>query len=411
MSGTAEGIRVVIISQLDVAPKPYRINKKSRLLVGDPNWISPSQRRVVKRGRRCAVAESGFMVIADITGYTAYLNDSELEHARQSLAAILEVIVSSTEAPLVVSGVVGDAVLSYGVDGEILNTQTMVDELENIYLAYRRALEQMVLNTTCSCTACANLGTLDLKFITHHGEFSIQHVAGTDEIIGPDVNKLFRLAKNDIKEELGLTAYLAFTTDALKELGMEEFSSKLHDVDQAVDDFGVVRLGVLDMHPVWEQRRYESPVTMADGETMLTFTRDIDAPLGVLWDHLTDPSKRSRLFQSEPGGVAQGEDGKMGVGGTYICAHGKYRIPHRIVEWIPLVQYTFESENPHFRHLWQMRLTDLGERTRLDVSVGNLEPMAPMKALMKPAYKRYLRRETTKGLDEFVAAVEAAGAA
>lgn len=346
-------------------------------------------------------------MIADITGFTAYLNDSELEHAQASLASILEVIAGSTEAPLVVSSLVGDAVVSYGLDTSILNRQTLVDELENIYLVYRRALEQMVLNTTCDCNACVNLGTLDLKIIVHHGEFSIQRIGGGEEIIGAQVNKVFRLVKNDIRQRLGFAAYIAFSSDALAALDLAEFSKGLAWIDQTVDDFDTVRLGVLDMHPIWEERKYENPLTMSDSDVILTFTRDIEAPVGIVWDHLTDPATRSRLFLSYPGGVDMGTDGKMGVGGTYICAHGKYRVPHRIIEWIPLTQYTFESENPHFRHIWQVRLTNLGHGTRLDIAVGKLDAMAPIKNLLKPAYRRYTRKATLQGLDEFATSVEA----
>ncbi len=96
----------------------------------------------------------------------------------------------------------------------------------------------------------------------------------------------------------------------------------------------------------------------------------------------------------------------MGEGGAYVCAHGKYRIPHRIVEWIPLTQYTFESENPHFRNLWQFRLTDLGETTRLDVRVGETRARAIKRLVLGPPWKRYTRKTTIKGLDEFIADVE-----
>ena len=348
----------------------------------------------------------GFLVMADITGYTMFLNESELEHAQDSLAAIMDVIVGSTEAPLVLYRLVGDAVVSYALDEQILNRQTLIDELENIYVVYRRALEQMVLNTTCACNACANLSTLDLKFIVHHGEFGIKKMAGNDELIGPNVNVLFRLAKNTIKEELGFSAYIAYTDSAVDALGLPDFAASLRSLVEDVEDFGTTRIYVADMHPVWERRRHEEIFAIPDGDVMLSFTRDIRASAGLVWDHLTDPAKRSRLFLSEPGGIAYAEDGTMGAGGTYVCAHGKYRVPHRIVDWIPMTQYTFESENDHFRNLWQFRLTVLGEVTRLDVTVGRTHATPLKRIALGIPWKRYTRKTTTKGLSEFVADVE-----
>lgn len=338
----------------------------------------------------------GFIVMADITGYTMFLNESELDHATESLASVLDVIIDSTASPLVLYRVVGDAVVSYALDDQILNPQTLVDQLENIYVNYRRALEQMVINTTCTCNACANLSGLDLKFIVHHGEFSIKEMAGNAEILGPQVNLVFRLAKNSIKELLGLGAYIAYTREAIDSLDLPEFAMTLVPLEEDVDDFGKVWIHVADMQSVWERRRHEAPFTIPDGDVMLSFTRDIHAPLGIIWDHLTDPKTRSRLFQSEPDVTTSGKDGKMGEGGAYVCSHGKFRVPHRIVDWIPLAQYTFESENPHFRNIWQFRLTDLGPVTRLDVKVGKSRSTPLKRVVVGPAWKRYTKRPPSR---------------
>ena len=197
------------------------------------------------------MSESGFIVMADITGYTVYLNESELDHAQESVVAILDVIVGSTDAPLTLSRVVGDAVVSYVFDGNILNKQTLIEEIESIYVVFRRALEQMVLNTTCTCNACANLSALDLKFIVHHGDFAIREMAGNHELIGPDVNLVFRLAKNRIRETLGFSAYIAYTSHAAEALELPEFLATLTPLVAATDEFGSVQLHVADMHPVW----------------------------------------------------------------------------------------------------------------------------------------------------------------
>ena len=357
--------------------------------------------------REATMASTGYIVMADITGYTMFLNHSELEHAKESLAAILEVIVDGTTAPLVVSRLVGDAVVSYAYDGQLHNSQTLVEEIEDIYVVYRRALEQMVLNTTCTCNACANLSSLDLKFIVHHGEFSIQEMAGHEELIGPEVNVVFRLAKNSVREQLDVAAYILYTEAATSALDLEEFTAHLTTMTESVDDFGDMTIYVADMHPVWDKRKNESLVDISGDDVWLTFERDIDAPVGVVWDHLTDPAHRARIFGSVPGGEDKGDDGRMSEGGAYVCAHGKYLVPHRIVEWIPLKQYTFDSHGPIFKNLWQMQITDLGGATRLDITVGRSRASWGKRKLLGLGWKRYTIKATEEGLDEFVSAVEA----
>ena len=233
-------------------------------------------------------------------------------------------------------------------------------------------------------------------------------MAGNDELIGREVNVVFRLAKNSIKERLGLDAYIAYTQDAIGALGLTEFTATLESLTEEVDDFGTIGVHVADMHNVWERRRYEAPLVIPDGDVMVSFTRDIHAPLGIVWDYLTDPKKRSRIFLSEPGGTFTSDDGKMGEGGGYVCAHGRRRIPHRIVDWIPLAQYTFESENPHFANLWQFRLTELGEVTRLEVIVGKSRSTSFKRIVMGAGWHRYIKRNGDKGLDEFVEDLERA---
>ena len=73
--------------------------------------------------------------------------------------------------------------------------ETLVEIIEDTYVAFRRAMEFMVLNTTCQCNACANINTLDLKFFVHHGSYAIQKLGAHEELIGEDVNTAFRLMK------------------------------------------------------------------------------------------------------------------------------------------------------------------------------------------------------------------------
>jgi len=103
------------------------------------------------------MAHSGYLVIADITGYTAYLSDSELEHAKDSLNSLLKLLIEYTKRPLLISRLEGDAVISYALDDNVSQGQTLVELVENTYVAFRKARELMIVNTTCECRACANI--------------------------------------------------------------------------------------------------------------------------------------------------------------------------------------------------------------------------------------------------------------
>ena len=78
------------------------------------------------------MSQQGYMVISDITGYTAYLSQSELEHAQDSLSCLLNLLIEHTEEPLVVSRLEGDAVISYSLKGSFIQGQTLVEIIEGI---------------------------------------------------------------------------------------------------------------------------------------------------------------------------------------------------------------------------------------------------------------------------------------
>ncbi|MGH3651231.1 MAG: DUF2652 domain-containing protein [Acidimicrobiia bacterium] len=181
----------------------------------------------------------GYLLIADITGYTVYLEESELDHAKGSLTDLLELLIDHTNPPLVVSGLEGDAVFSYGLGEGFVNSQTFLESIEDTYVAFRRAIELMVLNNTCRCNACANVSSLDLKFFIHYGTFALQDVGDHHELMGSDVNLIHRLLKNSVTAETGIRAYILCTDAAESALGMEGASSaSLLPHVETVPDFG-----------------------------------------------------------------------------------------------------------------------------------------------------------------------------
>jgi len=164
----------------------------------------------------------GYLLIADITGYTRYLSESELEHAQDTLTALLELLVEHTRPPLVISRLAGDAVISYGLRESFFQGQTLIEKIEDTYVAFRKTIERLVLNNTCRCNACANISNLDLKFFIHYGSFGIQRISDHDELVGSDTNLLHRLLKNSVTEKTGVRAYALFTEAAIQQLGVED---------------------------------------------------------------------------------------------------------------------------------------------------------------------------------------------
>lgn len=289
--------------------------------------------------------QNGFLVIADISGYSTYVNQTELDHAQDSLSALLELLLKHTRSPLVVSKLEGDAVLSYAPQGSFLQGQTLVEMLEATYAAFRKSLELMVINTTCPCAACRDLPGLDLKFFIHCGTFTLQKVGPYTELLGNDVNLLHRLLKNSIGEKLGLRAYTALTESAVGLLGLDEHCASLPRHTETYD-IGPVTVCVKDMHAVWERWKDKLRLGAFPENALGAFTHDYPIPQALMWDYITRPQTRGLILKSDRMDTDGFTNGLIDEGTTYYCHHKDGVSIQTIIDWEPVEQYTTQEPLP-----------------------------------------------------------------
>lgn len=169
----------------------------------------------------------GTFLLADISGYTAFLNAVAGAHAADMLAgtfvpeayplltSLLDGIVERIVPPFVLSKFEGDAVFAFAADDELdLRGRSVVACLTACYEAYRARLGSARDLMTCTCGACSLIGGLDLKFVLHHGEYVVQSISGRQELLGPDVTMAHRLLKNHAADLIGRSAYALVTDPA-----------------------------------------------------------------------------------------------------------------------------------------------------------------------------------------------------
>src|SRR4051794_20109552 len=78
----------------------------------------------------------GILLVADISGYTRFLNAVELEHSTDLIADLLGVVVEQTKGVLELAKIEGDAVFCYGMH-DVGRTE-LLTLVEAAYLAFRR---------------------------------------------------------------------------------------------------------------------------------------------------------------------------------------------------------------------------------------------------------------------------------
>lgn len=187
-------------------------------------------------------AEDGALVLADISGFTEFVTQTELEHGPPMIAELLEAVMQEISPPLEIQEVEGDAIFALGPDRVVERPAKLLDALDQAFVAFKSRQREMQADESCACRACRGVGNLDLKIVVHHGRFLRQQVAGTDVI----------LAHQLLKNDLGKRAYLLLTEAALRWVGLDPMAAELAEHVERYEHLGDVRCFV---------RELEDPVT------------------------------------------------------------------------------------------------------------------------------------------------------
>ncbi len=173
-------------------------------------------------------ATSGLLLLADISGYTGFLQDVGTAHADDAFAngqvpdayalisTLLDGIIGRLVPPMTLSKIEGDAVFLFCDETDTVpRGAALLACLATVYEAFREQLAGAERIWTCRCGACSRVDALDLKFVVHAGSFAIASIGGGHELIGPEVVMAHRLLKNGAAEQIGSPAYALITDAAL----------------------------------------------------------------------------------------------------------------------------------------------------------------------------------------------------
>ena len=280
-----------------------------------------------------ATPETGFLVIADLTGYTAYLTRSELEHAPAIAGDLLETIVGRLEPPYRLAKFEGDAAFMFVEDGRA-DASLLLDAIEASYVAFRRRLRSIDQATSCDCNSCALAPRLDLKLFIHHGSYVRGQIAGREELAGSDVILVHRLLKGTTAAEARGSGFALFTADAVTALGLDPLALGLDTSEESIEYLGRVTAFTLDLEARWQAESDRRRLEMDEREVILDVTAMLGAEPSVVWAHLTSPALRTLwegpiVIEETSGG------GRRGVGTTAQCVTGRLATLEEIVDWQP----------------------------------------------------------------------------
>jgi len=288
--------------------------------------------------------ETACFLIADISGYTSFLAGVELDHAHDIIADLMDTVVRRLRPPFRLAKFEGDAAFFYAV-ADKLDGSVLQDAIESAYFAYRKRLRNIKQASSCECKACSRMQGLDLKFVSHHGEFIKHRMAGREELAGRDVIVIHRLLKNAVNERLGGHAYALYSDACVQAMDIDPVVQGLVEHQESIDIIGDVKCWVRDLEEAWarENDRRRNEVTRDKAMSVIEF--DIETPRPTVWEYFTQPSLRPKWRGADEVRETP-ESGRRGIGTTNHCMHGAHTIIEEVIDWRPFDYLTLTTLLP-----------------------------------------------------------------
>ncbi len=286
--------------------------------------------------------EHGYLLIADISGFTHFVAGSELDHSQAILGDILKLIVRNLTPALTVAEIEGDAVFAYASGKRLPRGETLLEIIERTYVEFRDKRASGRRMATCTCKACQMIPGLDLKFVIHHGEYVLQDIHGKKKPLGSSVNIVHRLLKNRISETTGWRGYSMFTEQSL--VNMDVFPVNMHTQVETYEHLGEVKSYSVNLDDRYKELTDERRVFLRQEDAHVVVTSSFDLSPADLWVWLNDPEKRTSWRIGSHWHSKDRPGGRTGKGASNHCSNSN--VVEHILDWRPFNYFTVEISKP-----------------------------------------------------------------
>lgn len=234
----------------------------------------------------------GLLFIPDISGFTRFVNETEIDHSRLIIQELLEILINSNNLGLEISEIEGDAILFYKF-GDPPELSSLYKQVEKMFIEFHRSIITYEHRRYCQCKACLSAINLTLKIITHYGEFAGYNVKNFSKLIGKDIIVAHQLLKNDIPQH----EYWLITQNLLSDPKSLDFASWLNwNSSTKITEGGEVAFQYTQLGQLKSKIPTDSPPSIAlkDMTRMLSVEREYDTDIITLFHASGDFRYRSR---------------------------------------------------------------------------------------------------------------------
>jgi len=324
------------------------------------------------------MALNASIFIADISGYTEFLSNTELEHSSHIINELLKVLVESNSTDLTLAEIEGDALLFYRT-GQPLPFDEMTRQVVVMFSNFHTRLKIIERDSICQCGACQTASNLSLKFVVHYGAIQEIRISNFVKASGIDMIIAHRLMKNSVPSQeyvLATDKYLDAVTKPAKtpDLNWETSSEEYPTVGTVPFQYALLD-AVLESIPAVPGR--QQAVVNLDQRSLQI---DIASPMMDVYQTLIEYNERHRWVEGLRGGHSEQPIDRLNA--THFCYFDDFT-----VEIVPAdrlitdqsIRYVEEFSIPAqgIRGISEFLLENRGpEHTNLAVRVGAQEGAA-----------------------------------
>ena len=278
-------------------------------------------------------AKPALLFMPDISGFTEFVSNTEINHAQSIIQEILEIIIESNEIGMELGEIEGDAIFFYRL-GDPPSMHELLKQVQIMFTNFHQHLMLYDRNRICPCEACASAKNLKLKIVAHFGEVAGYSVKTHRKLFGKDVIVLHRLLKNNLNKKEYALLTLPLVDEAVSEGNLPEWFSPEEASEQY--DVGEISFKVSDLSTLREQLP-EVPVTEfhLSEKTKTVFSEEglIKAPAHEVFGAIFDITKRPKWMEGVKGIEMISKDIINRIGTAHRCIISQKNNPVMVTEY------------------------------------------------------------------------------
>lgn len=271
--------------------------------------------------RRNEVSEEkkALIYIPDISGFTRFVNDTEIQHSQHIIEELLEVILQSNNLKMEVSEIEGDAILFYR-EGDPPQPDQISEQIKSMFINFHTYLQVIERDTVCQCGACRTASKLTLKFFIHYGEIGISRIRDHTQLMGKNVILAHRLMKNDVDSD----EYLLMTEDYTNYHDRSQIEEHLNwsDIREGkitYEHIGEVCYNYLELSSLCSQLKPLLPASDTEKfPNPIEIMTNIEAPMEFTYQVVTDLTRRTKWSEGLKK-ITYDEKEILRIGSKHIC--------------------------------------------------------------------------------------------